>query len=473
MRSFLFVGAFLCAHAVPPLHTVNKPAKCILDSADSVNEMLDAALYMWAAIERCSGPPHTAVQCAIDVSSVVRSVNGILKFIMRAVDECSTIKTINHKCSAEAFLLGEGIAGLAKFSAGIVQKCTPHAAPAPPAPPAPAPTATCAGFVCTPPMLLRPQPERLECTGGCTAATCCLAASAPAPAPAPTDPCAPHGRKLGELCVPEESRRLATIGGMTHYRAAICAVEIKDSMKSVAKATVNIMTVKKSCDTDKWACTDNALRIIAAFADLATYLMGAVGHCSRIKIMAGIACASQIDGLIAELADVARASGRVNKLCRPQKPVPAPTIPVPTPVPTPTLPVPTPVPTPTLPVPTPVPTPAGTCAGSTDSDDCKAEYTNADINNEIPAFINRCKTETGATPLRTRCPACCASAVAPRLYAAGEAPALAAAPQTNTATFALGALLPISAVVGFFGGSKFGRGRTRVSQDEGEVRDIE
>jgi len=229
-------------------------------------------------------------------------------------------------------------------------------------------------------------------------------------------------------------------------------VEIKDSMKSVAKATVSIMTVKKSCDTDKWACTDNALRIISAFADLSTYLMGAVGHCSRIKFEAGIACAAQIDSLIAELADVARASGRINKLCQPHPPAPS------------------------------------SCS-TFDSDDCKSEYNNAVANNNLPAFFARCHTEGGEKPLRSRCSLCCerpsppaptipvptpvpaptipvptpvpaptipvpTPVPAPRLYAAGRASAEGAAPQAvGMPTLALAALLPVSAVVGFLGRS--------------------
>ena len=152
---------------------MNKPAECILDSAASVNEIVDAALYIWASMEDCSGS-ITAVKCAIDVSSVVKSVLGILKLVLKAVNECATIKTLNHKCAAESFLLGEGIACLAMASVGIVQKCTPRDAPAPLAPLALTPTATCAGFFYQASMTLRPQPERLDCSGICTAVACCL-----------------------------------------------------------------------------------------------------------------------------------------------------------------------------------------------------------------------------------------------------------------------------------------------------------
>lgn len=211
--------------------------------------MLDSALYMWAAIERCSRDSTQTqagvVQCEVDVASVATSVNGILKFILRAVEECSTMKTLDGTCAAEAFNLGQGISGVAKASGGIAQKC----------------------------------------------------------------------KNFGD--------EQADVN-MARGRVAMCAVEVKNSMKSVTKASAAIMTIDNSCAASKWACMDNALAIISAFADLAAYVMGAVGHCSRVKFGSAVGCAAQINALVSELADVARASGRVNKLCKPNVSFPAP-----------------------------------------------------------------------------------------------------------------------------------------------------
>merc|ERR1719389_1323145 len=178
--------------------------------------MLDSALFIWAAIERCgkSGTKGELV-CSIDVSNVIKSVSAIIKFIIKSVDECSTIKDINHKCAATAFELTEAVGGLAGASAAIAAKCpakAPAPAPKPPAPaptpPAPAPTppapapapvapvaaaptATCADFVCEAPMTLRFAPEGLDCVGACTADTCCLLPETqPAPEPAAVTSCA-------------------------------------------------------------------------------------------------------------------------------------------------------------------------------------------------------------------------------------------------------------------------------------------
>merc|ERR1719240_2242307 len=147
---------------------------------------MDAALYIWASIERCTKPGidtdvTAELQCDIDVSSVVESVSGIVKFVLRAVDECSTIKTMNHECASEAFLLGEGIAGLSKSSSLIALKCPWHSATAAPAPAAG--PATCASYTCPSGQTLRPQPERLDCASlGCDDPTCCLLPVAAPPA---------------------------------------------------------------------------------------------------------------------------------------------------------------------------------------------------------------------------------------------------------------------------------------------------
>jgi len=176
----------------------------------------------------------------------------------------------------------------------------------------------------------------------------------------------------------------------------------------MAKAVVKIMNVQKDCgDGYSWSCNNNAMDLVAAFADMATFILGAVSHCERIQLEVGIACAGAVSGLISKLLDVSTASDGIAQHCVPaEATTEQPTVLVPTPVPTPvtaqpTVLVPTPVPTPvtaqpTILVPTPVPTP-------------------------VPA---------------------------PRLYAKDGASA--SAPKENgTMTLALVALLPVTAIASF------------------------
>ena len=45
--------------------------------------------------------------------------------------------------------------------------------------------------------------------------------------------------------------------------------------------------------------------------------------------------------------------------------------------------------------------------GDTISDDCRSEYNNAINNGNLDYFYERCATEGGSQPLRTRCSLCC------------------------------------------------------------------
>ena len=45
--------------------------------------------------------------------------------------------------------------------------------------------------------------------------------------------------------------------------------------------------------------------------------------------------------------------------------------------------------------------------GTTDSSDCTSEYENANNNNNLQSFYDRCATEGGSEPLRLRCSLCC------------------------------------------------------------------
>jgi hypothetical protein len=204
-------------------------------------------------------------------------------------------------------------------------------------------------------------------------------------------------------------------------------------MKSMAKAVVSVMNIQKTCgDEYNWDCNNNAVALVSAFADMATFILGAVSHCSRIQMEVGIACAGAVTGLTAKLLDVSKASSAIAAHCvagptPTAAPGPAPTILIPTPVPTPV------TEQPTILVPTPVPTP-----------------------------VTQQPTILVPTPVPTPVPA-------PRLYAAEDG-AVESAPEDNKATtFALVALLPITAIVSFFGGVRYVRRSVAfatVSQEE-------
>ena len=45
--------------------------------------------------------------------------------------------------------------------------------------------------------------------------------------------------------------------------------------------------------------------------------------------------------------------------------------------------------------------------GALISDDCRAEFKNANVNKNLDVFYYRCANEKGDKPLRTRCSLCC------------------------------------------------------------------
>jgi hypothetical protein len=197
-------------------------------------------------------------------------------------------------------------------------------------------------------------------------------------------------------------------------------------MRSMAKAVVKIMNVQKHCGAGymkfreketgegySWSCNNNAMDLVGAFADMATFILGAVSHCERIQLEVGIACAGAISGLISKLLDVSTASDGIAQHCVPaEATTEQPTILVPTPVPTPV------TAQPTILVPTPVPTP-------------------------VPA---------------------------PRLYAKDGA-SVSAPKETGTMTLTLVALMPVTAIASFLVGSRFARRSS--SPNESAAREIE
>jgi hypothetical protein len=217
-------------------------------------------------------------------------------------------------------------------------------------------------------------------------------------------------------------------------------------MRSVAKAVVKIMNVQKHCGAGymkfreketgegySWSCNNNAMDLVGAFADMATFILGAVSHCERIQLEVGIACAGAVSGLISKLLDVSTASDGIAQHCVPaEATTEQPTILVPTPVPTPVTAAPTPQPT--ILVPTPVPTP-----------------------------VTAQPTILVPTPVPTPVPA-------PRLYAKDGA-SVSAPKETGTMTLTLVALMPVTAIASFLVGSRFARRSS--SPNESAAREIE
>lgn len=102
------------------LASADHDIKCALNVGRSVDEMLDSAIYIWAAVERC-GNPAEKLHCAVDASAAIKSVTGMMNIIVESVRQCNGLK--KHRCGNAAGKLVEGVAGLASASGEIIAKC--------------------------------------------------------------------------------------------------------------------------------------------------------------------------------------------------------------------------------------------------------------------------------------------------------------------------------------------------------------
>jgi len=102
------------------LASADDDIKCALNVGRSVDEMLDSAIYIWAAVERC-GKPGQKLHCEVDATEAVKSVTGMIRIIVESVRKCNGLK--KHRCGNAAGKLVEGVAGLASASGEIINKC--------------------------------------------------------------------------------------------------------------------------------------------------------------------------------------------------------------------------------------------------------------------------------------------------------------------------------------------------------------
>lgn len=96
--------------------------KCAVKSVGAVDDLLDAAIYIWAATERCEQPGET-VRCEIDIASAVESVNGMVNVILKTAKQCGSLDVTNPQCGMAAGVLTKSIAGLAAASGGLHESC--------------------------------------------------------------------------------------------------------------------------------------------------------------------------------------------------------------------------------------------------------------------------------------------------------------------------------------------------------------
>jgi len=115
-RTLIALGGILLASAA------ESEVACGLNSVEVVDELLNSAVYIWAAVERCEHSDE-GVRCVVNVASATESINGMINVIVKALEHCGHLKTTHALCGAAVGRLTESVAGLTAASGGIVAVC--------------------------------------------------------------------------------------------------------------------------------------------------------------------------------------------------------------------------------------------------------------------------------------------------------------------------------------------------------------
>merc|ERR1719460_697380 len=225
---------------------------CALDGARAVDDMLDAATYIWASTQRCNtttgNTQSDTTLCTLDISAAIESVNGMVNVILKAVQKCGHLESESAQCGLAVGVLTRSFAGLTAAGSGMAAKC-PFGARKPKAP-----------LVFGVPVY--DQQTALQSATGVVNADKATPAS------------------FGQ-----------------------CLVDIKDLTKSLFKATKRMMTMQDSCADGNEHCTHNTLKLIASLGAMGEYLSSAIGKCqmdvvTQAKLITNSECTSEVMHLV-------------------------------------------------------------------------------------------------------------------------------------------------------------------------------
>jgi hypothetical protein len=247
-------------------------AYCALDGARAVDDLIDSATYIMASITRCrdvnnaSDAESDSIRCALDISSTIESVNKAVNVILKAVASCGGLQGESPKCGMAVGELTRSMAGLSAASAGIIANC--------------------------PNSLNNNTP--LDTWGSSLE----------------------KGSRYSSLTGINANNSFTNYGGFSNHFGQ-CLIDVKDTVKSLFKATARILTVTDNCaDIHSPECNKNVAKIVAAFSDMGSYLAGAVGKCSNdTKTDVEAECAQYSLKLADALADVDRSAAGMQMGC--------------------------------------------------------------------------------------------------------------------------------------------------------------
>merc|ERR1712070_1225200 len=114
-----FIPLLVCAHGAADAETTGT---CLLDSSEAVSDALDAAMFMWAAVDRC-GKTAEEIKCSVGIMSSVQSVNGMINVILKAMHKCGDFNNVDAQCTMAGLELTKASAGSGASAANVAQHC--------------------------------------------------------------------------------------------------------------------------------------------------------------------------------------------------------------------------------------------------------------------------------------------------------------------------------------------------------------
>lgn len=268
LRSLLWLGSSLAVCGQVAQQPQPGTPFCGFRGAEAVDELLDSAVFIWAAANRC-GKPGEAVKCEIDISSAVESLNGMANVILGALESCGALAaSTDLSCGRAVSELTQGVAGLASVTGGILQHCANY-------------TGSSSD---------KHSSSDSSSSGGSS-----------------------HRRLTDDSS--STTHAPSTVLPKSNFTIGTCVVDMKDSFKNLFEAIEKTMTIKESCDASKNECITNSLEIVGAMSALGEYISGSVGRCS-VGNVPGAECAGEVMGVVHSLDQIGAAGHKMSQFCK-------------------------------------------------------------------------------------------------------------------------------------------------------------
>jgi hypothetical protein len=249
-------------------------ATCALNGMTAVDDLLDSAVFIWAAVKRCNktlpAADQDSIRCTLNIASAVESTNKMVNVIAKALGQCGVLDGANAKCGMAVGQLTRTFAGLTAATAGILAKC----------------------------------PNKWN--GNMSLETYAGSSGIMA------------NPGLAQVSAAASAFNItqATLGTNVPGSLGECVINMKDSFKSLFTAMARIITIHDDCETSEDSCVHNGLKLAAGLASIGEYLAGTIGKCTNnAKLATNSGCAQESLAIVQQVSNLGRAGQTMKMHC--------------------------------------------------------------------------------------------------------------------------------------------------------------